>query len=67
MAITAGLFTATCFANSAYANVVSTEECRAANLEAKGSCLSVSQWHQNGDDFGEKGVQGKNLPCWTIG
>lgn len=52
MAITAGLLSATTFANVAYANVVSTEECRAANLEESGSCLAVSQWHESSDDFG---------------
>ncbi|WOH35753.1 hypothetical protein RI844_10195 [Thalassotalea fonticola] len=51
-AITGGLLSVTCFANVAYANIISTEECRAANIESRGSCLSVSQWHENSDDFG---------------
>ncbi len=52
MAGMAGILSVTCFINVAYANVISTEECREANIAKTGSCLSVSQWHQNGDDFG---------------
>lgn len=51
-ALIGGILSVTCFANIAYANIVSTEECRAANIESRGSCLSVSQWHENRDDFG---------------
>lgn len=54
MAVTAGMLSATCFVNLAHANIVSTADCRAANLVEgeRGSCLSVSQWHESGDDFG---------------
>ncbi|OUR88150.1 hypothetical protein A9Q81_24625 [Gammaproteobacteria bacterium 42_54_T18] len=52
MAITAGLLSVSGFSHLAYADLVSTAACQAANTATAGSCLTVAEWHNSNDTFG---------------
>lgn len=51
MAITAGLLSVSSYNHLAYANLVSTADCQAANTATPGSCITVAQWHNTNDGF----------------
>lgn len=52
VAVTTALMSASGFSQLAYANIVSTADCQAANTATSGSCITVAQWHNTNDDFG---------------
>lgn len=51
-AFTGILLSASCFVNVANAGLISTADCQAANTTTLGSCVTVAEWHNTGDDFG---------------
>jgi len=51
IAITAGLLSVSGYSHLAYANLVSTADCQAANTATPGSCKTIAEWHNTNDDF----------------